>query len=379
MNVHIIPSSTLNPETFDQVMHLLWKYTGTIQFIKGSPISIGKVDLEMYFENKEKYFEKKPPPDRSEQKYSLSEIEFPAIRKAVSWGDLFELCENYRQEHTIPEEDHVILLSDKLNAHNWFGCTDSSLKNYFIQANDWEYLFGEDINIRYPIVYEIAGWLIRTQMYDFFEEILDSYHEIPQGCLMDYCKRKTDIILKMRTADLCPKCLLHLEQKQVDPNYLRQLFSIIEGIRGNLTFFSRSSILKQKSRLEIRGYGMDLFLTDLGDLEVKLNPKEKAMYMLYLSHPEGISRSHLSDFKDELRSYYGRCSNLSSIESIEEAIEKMIDVTDNNMNEIMSRIRYKFRKLLGPYQSADYMINSTPEMIHTVNLDRALVTFNIDS
>jgi hypothetical protein len=49
------------------------------------------------------------------------------------------------------------------------------------------------------------------------------------------------------------------------------------------------------------------------------------------------------------------------------------------MNEIMSRIRYKFRKLLGPYQSADYMINSTPEMIHTVNLDRALVTFNIDS
>ena len=99
------------------------------------------------------------------------------------------------------------------------------------------------------------------------------------------------------------------------------------------------------------------------------------MYLLYLNHPEGISRSYLVDHWSELRNYYGILANQPTNALIDEAINRLTDVTDNNMNEVMARIRTKFRQAVGEEQSKVYSIVSTPEGKHKICLNRELVRY----
>ena len=211
-----------------------------------------------------------------------------------------------------------------------------------------------------------------------FKDQLETYnalHNDPRGCMMDFCKQKTQIILKMRTGDLCQDCMNILTNRDVNRSHARQLFTIMDGIRDNLLFRQRSILLMENSRMEIRGLSKRIFLTDLGDLEINLNPKERALFLLYLNHPEGITRSHLVDHKVELRSYYSMFSQQPSNDLIDEAISRLTDVTDNNMNEVMARIRTKFRQSVGEQQFEDYSIMATPEGTHKIRLNRELVKF----
>jgi len=140
-------------------------------------------------------------------------------------------------------------------------------------------------------------------------------------------------------------------------------------------FRQRSQLLMQLSRMEIRGLSKTIYLTDLGDLQINLNPKERALYLLYLNHPEGIQRSYLIDYKDELRSYYAQISNQATNGLIDIAINRLVDVRDNNMNEVMARIRSKFKNAVGEEQAKDYSITFTPEGTHKILLNRELVGF----
>jgi hypothetical protein len=212
-------------------------------------------------------------------------------------------------------------------------------------------------------------------MYKNQIEILQNVHDIAQGCMMDFCQDKKEITIKMRTADLCPSCTAHLTNRDIRKNYLKQLFDTMEGIRKNLLFRQRSVLLNEPSKMELRGYKKDVYLIDLGDLQINLNPKERALYLLYLNHPEGIQRSYLIDYKDELRSYYAQISNQATNELIDIAINRLVDVRDNNMNEVMARIRSKFKKEVGEEQAKDYSITFTPEGTHKILLNRELVGF----
>ena len=149
----------------------------------------------------------------------------------------------------------------------------------------------------------------------------------------------------------------------------------MDGIRNNLIFRERVRIMRKPSRIQVEGFMKHIFLTDFGNLNVHLNPKERALYLLYLNHPEGIMRSHLVDHKVELRSYYAMFSHQASNQSIDEAINRLTDVTENNMNEVMARIRKNFKQAVGQQQFEDYGIMATPEGRHKIRLNRELVKF----
>ncbi len=101
---------------------------------------------------------------------------------------------------------------------------------------------------------------------------------------------KKQIALKMRTADICDDCLSYLEKNDSNRVYMNQLMQIMDGVRSNLMFRDRSKYLRKNSRLEFRTMMHKMYLTDLGDLQVNLNPKERALYLVFMNHPEGISR-----------------------------------------------------------------------------------------
>ena len=379
MKVHLIRSKNYNVEDFNNVLNILRKNRGSIEFVPSEPIVIPAAIQEEIYDTKKDFETQKPFPESRDicSMFAENKISFPHKRNTITWEELFNVCKNYRRDYFIDDCDHVILLNDVPNENNWFGCVDSTKKNYFVQTNDWDWYLGRSIDNRFPVAYEIVSWLLRSLMYKNQTEIISSLHKEPKGCMMDYCIDKTQIIIKMRTADLCPECLKVLENRDINRTYARQLFQIMDGLRDNIMFRQRSQLLMQLSRMEIRGLSKSIYLTDLGDLQINLNPKERALYLLYLNHPEGIQRSYLIDYKDELRTYYAQISNQATNELIDIAINRLVDVRDNNMNEVMARIRSKFKNAVGEEQAKDYSITFTPEGTHKILLNRELVGYEI--
>lgn len=377
MKVHLIRSNGYPIEDFNNVLNLLNKHRGSIEFVPSEPVVLPESEREAIYETGEE-FEKKIFPSYSTELFSLSEeshISFPYKANVLTWDQLFKVCTNFRKTNAISNDEYVILLNDIQNEKNWFASADHTMKNMFVQTNDWDWYFGSSVDDRFPISYEIAAWLLRSMMFRSPIEVFENIHKKPRGCMMDFCEDKTQIILKMRTGDLCPDCLNILDKRDVQRNHAKQLFQIMDGLRENIMFRQRSILLRQLSRMEIRGFNNSIYLTDLGDLQINLNPKEKALYLLYLNHPEGIQRSHLVDYREELRTYYGQLSSLATNEMIDLAVNRLVDVRDNNMNEVMARIRSKFRLAVGEEQAKDYSITSTPEGTHRILFERELLSY----
>lgn len=80
--------------------------------------------------------------------------------------------------------------------------------------------------------------------------------------------------------------------------------------------------------------------------EVKMPALPKALYFVFLNHPEGFPLKHLIDYREELLSWYRRLSNRKNAEKY---IDKLVDSTDNSANEKVSRIRETINKAIDGY------------------------------
>ncbi|WP_344816645.1 hypothetical protein [Flavobacterium cheonanense] len=313
----------------------------------------------------------------SSTNYSLSlpKISFPYIERKKTWEQLFAECDNYRKSKALPDEDIVVLLTDIGNELNWFGGVAPSMKNYFIQTSNWEHFFGNSIDIRFPIAYEIIIWVMRYYMFPDREETLKGVHKKSIGCIMDFCKDKSQIILKMRTADVCESCMNKFIERDIPTLYSRQFFDILDGIRNSMTFRGRATLLQQPSRVEIRGHTKKIFFTDLGGLELALNPKEKAIYFLFLNFEEGIRISHLSDYRNDLEQLYRQFSNLSERELIDRAIDVLINPLENDINVVLSRINRKIKNAVGDSLYDFYCIRGERGEKKSIKLNRELIMY----
>jgi len=92
------------------------------------------------------------------------------------------------------------------------------------------------------------------------------------------------------------------------------------------------------SRLVITYQGR-VILPEYGELEIKLTPKEKAMYFLFLRHPEGICLKDLPDYRQELLRYYGRVTRSDDKSSIIAAIDKLVDTLSGDADIQRSKIK----------------------------------------
>ena len=74
---------------------------------------------------------------------------------------------------------------------------------------------------------------------------------------------------------------------------------------SNLELLRLEAARAQLSRLLITS-DYRFLLPDYGNKEVEMSPIHKALYLLFLNHPDGIESKHLSDHRDELLSIYMR-------------------------------------------------------------------------
>ncbi len=99
------------------------------------------------------------------------------------------------------------------------------------------------------------------------------------------------------------------------------------------------------------------YLLDYGNQEVEMQPVHKAVYLLFLAHPEGIEFKQLATHREELTRYYMQTAKLMDKEKIREGVEHLVNPLDNAINEKCSRIKKTFFDMLDPYTASHYIIS----------------------
>jgi hypothetical protein len=92
--------------------------------------------------------------------------------------------------------------------------------------------------------------------------------------------------------------------------------------------------------------------------EVELQPVHKAVYLLFLAHPEGIEFKRLGDYRKELTDYYMQTAKMMDKEKIIEGVEHLVNPLDNAINEKCSRIKKTFLEMMDEYRASYYIISS---------------------
>ena len=92
--------------------------------------------------------------------------------------------------------------------------------------------------------------------------------------------------------------------------------------------------------------------------EVELQPVHKAVYLLFLTHPEGIEFKRLADYRDELLRYYMATGKMLDKEKVIESVDHLVNPLDNAINEKCSRIKKVFLSMMDEYSASYYFISS---------------------
>ena len=109
-------------------------------------------------------------------------------------------------------------------------------------------------------------------------------------------------------------------------------------------------------------------------IEINMTPLPKALYFLFLNHPEGIMFSYLPDFREELLEIYKKIKGPLYKES--EARKSIWDLTDplgNSINEKCSRIREAFVSQFDEHLACNYCITGIRGEAKKIILPRDLV------
>ena len=119
-----------------------------------------------------------------------------------------------------------------------------------------------------------------------------------------------------------------------------------------------------------------IFLPDYNNLEIKMPSMAKAVYFLFLRHPEGIKFKHLPDYRNELRTIYASISRFDDKERIEKSIMDVTDPMKNTINENTSRIKKAFAEQFDENLAKNYYITGVKGEAKKITLPQELVTWD---
>ena len=125
---------------------------------------------------------------------------------------------------------------------------------------------------------------------------------------------------------------------------------------SNLELLRLEAARAQLSRLLITS-DYRFLLPDYGNKEVEMSPIHKALYLLFLNHPDGIESKHLSDHRDELLSIYMRVSSWLDIDKVHDVVDRLVDPLDNAFYVKCSHINPAFAAIMDEYSAAYYAIS----------------------
>ncbi len=116
-----------------------------------------------------------------------------------------------------------------------------------------------------------------------------------------------------------------------------------------------------------------IILPDYNNMEIKMEPLVKAVFLLFLNHPEGIFFKDLPDYREELTRIYLKLKPEGLTERVTRSIEDVTNPTLNSINEKCARIRGAFVGQFDNHIARHYYIDGRRGDVKRISLPRNLV------
>ena len=169
-----------------------------------------------------------------------------------------------------------------------------------------------------------------------------------------------NLIAECRENDHIP-CILALNEDQefVSLTLLEDMDVRVQKLRNKgLNEWTFRGLFKTKAQLSRLVITKDdrILLPDYNDKEVKMEPLVKAVYLLFLKHPEGIIFKELADYREELLNIYNKLKPMGLNKRAIQSIEDVTSPLHNSINEKCARIRSAFVKEFDESLAKNYFV-----------------------
>lgn len=179
-------------------------------------------------------------------------------------------------------------------------------------------------------------------------------------------KKKTADDLFEEQAFTIPADLEKQIEALSEAGYLSHLIKYLEILQETTRTLSRLKITDEYK----------IYLMDYEMKEVVMSPLPKALFFLFLKHPNGITFKELPDYREELMTIYKNISMRENYFKVRSSIKKLTDPLDNSVHEKCSRIRAAFLAVVADDIAMNYYITGDRGEAKTIVLDRELVIYN---
>jgi hypothetical protein len=155
------------------------------------------------------------------------------------------------------------------------------------------------------------------------------------------------------------------------------LLGTLEQIRARLRELGvdesqAPELLPPLERLRITREGR-LLLPDRYNIEVRMPPLVKTLFLFYLKHPEGVPLGALGAYREELMHIYGLVSPRGDLEELRRSIDRLTDPEDNSVHEKAARLAPALSRYLDKTILAPYLLHGPSGAKKRIPLDRSLV------
>jgi hypothetical protein len=150
--------------------------------------------------------------------------------ETLAWKDVFTAMSDLATKHSVPDEHSLCLLTATPNEDNWFAVNDPDHPGrFFIHVDDYSWVTcapPQHVTAHYVMKCLFNTLLMHNQI-----NLEDLRHYQPEGCFNDFCRRKSDLNFKLRTADICGDCLEVYRSAGLSDSLFSQVCNIMEETR----------------------------------------------------------------------------------------------------------------------------------------------------
>lgn len=258
-----------------------------------------------------------------------------------------------RQARQLDDDDAVVLLTSLSDAENYFAYGEpagTGPGHHCIMISGWEDMAAMDF--LYPTLHIVASNLLQGRMHKTMEEWARNAHQEPEGCISDFCWEKQDILLRLRTADVCEACAgkfnAAIEAGKLPVEEFEQCMELLELAREGIRFHNRMVATPKSSPLLIDPMNLSVTLVR-HDRVINFNGVlPHCLYILYLKHPDGIPYEELVQHIEVLINHYDTIKGTKTREDLLQSFGVLTDHRDRSrLNQEVSKLRRSVKEAVG--------------------------------